>query len=632
MSYVDDLNPQQKEAVLYNQGPMLILAGAGSGKTRTLISKIAYLIDHEGMFPGDILAVTFTNRAAMEMRDRLTKFLDYPTARAVNAGTFHSLCARFLRPHAHLVGLKSSFTIFDDSESFSLIKRMLEEKQVDKDEVNAGAVSYFIDEVKNKGHYRQKKGSKFADNPFYEYFLAYEEALEENNSVDFNSIITKMIQLLESNKEARESFQNKFKFILVDEFQDTNIAQMKLIQLLVGPDTKICAVGDPDQSIYSFRFAEIDNVMKFDQYFPGAKDFKLEENYRSTKNIVDAATAVIKRNIYRKDKVMFTSSEEGEKIRVYQCTDGRKEAEFIGQEIRKLLSKKVAPKEIAIFYRNNSQSRALEEVFRLARIPYELIGGQRFYERKEIKDLLAYMRLLVNSSDTVSFMRVINTPSRGIGDKAMNTLLEEAKRKQESLFEFIMSREFHDIKLTAKTKDALEQLALTYEQAMAIQSTGSLLELYEHFLEGTGYQDYLEKSKKVEDQARLDNLKEFKSSLKGLNIPLAEFIESLTLDQKQEDATKDERIKLLTMHSSKGLEFDHVFVIALEEGLFPSPQSMGRDLEEERRLFYVSLTRAKKELNLFHALTRVMYGQFQNNPRSRFLYEIPTQFCKFFRI
>ena len=997
MEYLRGLNPQQLEAVKYNEGPMLLLAGAGAGKTKTLISKIAYLIHKEGYDPHNILAVTFTNKAAQEMRHRLGQYLDYNKSRAVQAGTFHSLCARLLRLHAPLVGLKNSFTIYDESESFALLKRILEQAEVNKEEVNAGAVSAFIDELKNKGHYRQQDPGKLAENKFYPFFQSYEKALEENNAVDFNSLITKMIQLLENHKEVQEMYHNHFRYILVDEYQDTNVAQLKLIRLLLNKDNKLCCIGDGDQclvegtlvstpdglipieqikegdlvfsavkkekkkavpvskvfkkkvnlevveittntgkkiistkehvhfaefnkdhspatfmsylmfkknvgfrigisqiyetakgktgrlgftrrliseqadkiwilknfktepearyfetlmslkyqiptvmfnhrksykkdfkktlnqgvgnsqflidnlfkeintfssgkkllkdfnllfeyshfnassasgdktkkltisllagpagpqssthrlyyfdfdeerkkileevvstrghkgvdkwrvdkqlanlkdlyklyhsidrkidvnleetialkknsinltratnvrpgmvvinenfeyevvvdvkfrqykgfvydlnidryhnfvanglfthnSIYSWRGAEIKNVMEFQSYFPGAKDFKLEENYRSTKNIVDAATEVIKKNLYRKDKTMFTKSEEGGKINVYQCEDGKKEAQFIAQEIQKLLRQKVSPKEIAVFYRNNSQSRAPEEAFRMARIPYELIGGQKFYDRKEIKDLLAYMRLLVNSEDNGSLIRIINTPSRGIGEKALETLLTASRNSGKSLFNFILDGEFSSVKISAKTKDALDSLKRLYERAMGINGEGSLLALYEHFLEGSGYEGYLKGSKKVEDAARLDNLREFKSSLKGLNIPLIEFLESLTLNQEQEDASKDDRIKLMTIHASKGLEFDYVFILGLEEGIFPTPQALGRDLEEERRLFYVAMTRAKKELNMFHAQSRLMYGQFNSNPKSRFLYEVPSKYCRFFRI
>lgn len=631
MKYLQGLNPQQIEAVKYNSGPMLLLAGAGAGKTKTLISKIAYLINEEGYLPHTILAVTFTNKAAGEMKHRLTQYLNPSVARSVTASTFHSLCARLLRNHASLVGLKHTFSIYDDSESNVLLKRILEEANVDKDEVNAGSVSHFIDEVKNKGHYRQQPAGEWKDHKFYKFFLSYEKALEDNNAVDFNSLITKMIQLLENHEDVREHYHNMFQYIMVDEFQDTNGAQLELIKLLVNSNNRVCVIGDIDQSIYSFRYADVDNMMNFDRFFPGTKEFKLEANYRSTKTIVDAATTVIKKNLYRKDKTMFTTSGEGEKIRVYECYDGKTEANFVAQEIQKLLRKNVEPKEIAVFYRNNSQSRAPEEAFRMMRIPYELIGGQRFYERKEIKDMLAYMRLMVNSSDNISLLRVINTPARGIGDKAQETLLQAARGSNKNVLDIILDGDFKNLKLSVKIKDALDNLQAVYHQASGMTSS-SLLELYEHFLEGTGYEDYLKKSKKVEDQARLDNLREFKSSLRGLTMTLQEFLESVTLNQEQEDVSKDERVKLMTVHAAKGLEFEYVFVLGLEEGIFPSPQSVGKDLEEERRLFYVAMTRAKKELNLFHANSRLTYGQFVSNPKSRFIYEIPHGYCRFFRI
>lgn len=646
MKYLDDLNPQQKEAVTTTEGAMMILAGAGSGKTRTIIARIVHLLKTKDVQPWEILAVTFSNRAANEMKERIYKQLPEISQNSLQISTFHAFCAKVLRMQSANLGLKSNFSIYDDSESAAVAKAILKRHDIDPKKMNHSSLTHFIDQVKNTGFYLGRKNFKLKkelqEDKHWVYFEEFEKELALNNAVDFGSLITRTLELFETHPQILEYYSNKFKYVLVDEYQDTNRAQFDLVALLSKKHNNICVVGDSDQSIYSWRGAEIRNILDFEKHFKNAKILKLEENYRSSKNIIQAATELIKKNIYRKEKTMFTKNIDGEKIKVYQCQDGLKEALYVSQCINQLLKNKVSPKEIAIFYRTNSQSRGLEDGLRRFMIPYQIIGGLKFYERKEVKDIIAYMQLMMNPFDEISLMRIINTPARGIGDKSLSKFVENSRSKGLNLFDYLKitlnsnPSELGGAKIIEGIKNFVE--IISQGQSMA-SNNNPPNEIFDMVIEKTGYIDILKASNKYEDQARIENLQELKSSIVqflsfSTEKTLVSYLETITLD-RTEDNLDYGKISLMTIHASKGLEFDHVFLVGLEETMFPSGQSSSEGLErmeEERRLFYVAITRARKELHILYAQQRLLYGKVVFNPPSRFLNELPKEFVSKFRV
>lgn len=869
-SYLDGLNPQQKEAVLATDGPMMILAGAGSGKTKTLISKVIHLLKTKDVQPWEILAVTFSNRAANEMKERIHKSLPEIASSSLQISTFHAFCARVLRMQCTAIGLKSSFSIYDDSESTAVAKAILKRHDIDPKQISPSGLCHFIDQMKNQGYYLNRPNFKLRkDIPLdkhWPYFEEFEKELANNNAVDFGSLITKCLELFENHPQILDYYTRKYKYILVDEYQDTNKAQFDLIKLLASKHQNLCVVGDSDQcliegtlistpgglkpietikegetiygarsktgpnpwnnilnqlkdkegpvvlteedfpekkygfkglvkvnkvhkkqvqeelivittnqgkilkstrshihlvkgvslkgnrlilndnsetqkphslyiddkvgldarvavmhsywqehkgqellpeqmivdnyycdfipasrlsvgdqlvneagqletitelhkeffdgyvydldidtyhnyiasglfthnSIYSWRGAEIRNILDFEKVYPQAKILKLEENYRSSKNIIEAATEMIKKNMYRKEKNMFTQNQQGEKIKIYECLDGLRESQFVAQSINNLLKQKESPKEIAIFYRTNAQSRGLEDSLRRLMIPYQIIGGLKFYERKEVKDVVAYLQVMMNPFDEISLLRVINTPSRGIGDKTISSLIENSRSAGLNLFDYLKLTLQKNPKSLGGNKaiQGISKFVEVISKGQQMNLNGdSPSDIFEHIMDETGYIEILKASNKYEDQARIENLQELKSSIiqflaTSEEKTLTAYLETITLD-RTEDNLDYGKVSLMTIHASKGLEFDHVFIVGLEEGMFPSGQSLGEGierLEEERRLFYVSVTRARKNLHIFYAKSRLLYGKLVNNPVSRFIGELPKNYIAKFRV
>lgn len=644
MKYIDELNPKQKEAALATEGPNLILAGAGSGKTKTLIARVAYLIEEKNVAPWKILAVTFSNRAANEMKERMIKMLPDMPESSIQFSTFHSFCVRVLRKQAEHTGLKSNFSTYDDSEQSSIAKAILKRREIDPKKISASSLLGYIDKVKNEGYYLGRKKELSAklkkQEEMFSMFEEYEKELAINNAIDFGGMITKVLEILETKPEVKEYYNNLIDYLLVDEYQDTNKAQFDLINLLVEKKKNITVIGDDYQSIYSFRGADVKNILEFDKHYPEAKIHKLEQNYRSTKNVIEAANQVIKKNFFRKDKNLWTEQVEGEKIKIIQAFNGDREADFIAQKISALQRNKVVGKNIAVFYRNNSQSRSVEDALRRSMISYRVVGGMRFYERKEIKDMLAYLRCVANPYDEISLIRALQNPSRGVGDKSIEKLVLESRNSSSSLWDHLIKVANGKIKLAAKAQNAIKEFVQVIKKARESGQNGvSIVDIYLDLLDDSGYKETLENSQKYEDQARLDNLQELTSSLQNF-IEVAEektlsaYLETVTLDQGEEEKT-DNQVILMTVHASKGLEFDYVFIVGIEEGIFPSPIALNdsvNGIEEERRLFYVAVTRAKKELYLFCAHMRVLYGKVVQNPPSRFLSEIPSKNYQKFQI
>ncbi len=642
---ISKLNKDQKKAVLANQGPVMVLAGAGSGKTRTLVTKIAYLLEEKGLSPFQLLALTFSNKAAREMRDRISSLVSEELG-ALQVTTFHAFCAKVLRSEAHYLGLSRSFTIYDTAESKTVVKSILQRNGISTKEISPFEILYFINEIKNNGFYQGREAGDFEpdrEDLFYSFYQQYEAEIHRANAVDFGGLVTGVIQLFEKFPEVLERYQGRFKYVLVDEYQDTNRAQFELVRLISEKCKNICVVGDEDQSIYSWRGANISNILDFEKIFPETQILKLEQNYRSSKIIIEAAGHVIARNTMRKGKQMWTRNNEGEVIEIVECHNDKKEAEWITLEILELNEKKgVEYRDIAVFYRANFQSRLLEDALRKIRIPYRVIGGIKFYERKEIKDLLAYMRLVVNIKDSLALSRIINVPARGIGTTTLRKLEGEAIRNNFSLFEIcevILENEetYVDLRLSAKVKSSLRHLiGLINDIKILDKQKIAPSVLYEKILHESGYYGLLKASKDYESIARIENLEELGNAIsqyeESMTSPnLVGFLETITLDSQNESEGVDNQgdVSLMTIHGSKGLEFSYVFVTGVEENVFPSYKSleMGSHAEEEeRRLFYVAMTRAMERLYLTFAQGRMLFGQLKFNGPSRFLHEIPNKY------
>lgn len=643
---LDFLNESQKEAVLMTDGPVMILAGAGSGKTRTLVARIQYLLEEKQVSPYQILAVTFSNKAAREMRERLAANTQINIG-TLQVTTFHAFCAKVLRMEATYLGLSKNFTIYDDGESQSIIKAILNKRGINQKELSPYTVAAFIDGLKNLGYYigltRSPEVEKFAeDKRLFEIFLDYEGELHRSNAVDFGGLITGVLNLFRTYPEVLQKYQQKFKYVLVDEYQDTNRAQFELVQMLSHLHRNICVVGDEDQSIYSWRGADIRNILDFETVFPEAKLIKLEQNYRSSKKIIEAASEVISRNLARKGKHMWTDNEEGDEIRIVECRDDKAEADFIGQEIRKLYEKGVSLKDIAVFYRNNAHSRTIEDALRREKFPYRVVAGIKFYDRKEVKDMISYMRIVVNKKDSLAFTRIINTPARGVGATSLRKLEDEAVRLQLSLFEVVEKivespSDFKHLSLSGKVSSALNQLVHLIQEVQVFESSNhSPSTSYEKLLNESGYFEVLKADKSYEGAARLENLEELMSAITQFEESetepnLTKFLETITLDTTVSEDGSSDQVSLMTVHGSKGLEYPYVFLIGIEENIFPSYKSLEVGpvaLEEERRLFYVAMTRAMKQLTITFAQGRLLWGSLKFNGPSQFLHEIPAKYYK----
>lgn len=644
---LDFLNPSQKEAVLKTDGPVMILAGAGSGKTRTLVARIQYLLEEKNISPFQILAVTFSNKAAREMRERLA-INSQINIGALQVTTFHAFCAKVLRMEATYLGLSKNFTIYDDSESQAIIKALMAKRGINQKQVSPYTIAAYIDGLKNLGYYiglaKNEDVEKYAeDKLFFDIFLEYEAELHRSNAVDFGGLITGVLNLFKNYPDVLRKYQEKFRYVLVDEYQDTNRAQFDLIRQLSELHRNVCVVGDEDQSIYSWRGADIRNILDFEEIFPDATLIKLEQNYRSSKKIIEAATQVISRNQARKGKNMWTDNDEGDEISIVECRDEKAEAEYVVQKIKKLRQDGVSLKDIAVFYRNNAHSRTIEDALRKEKFPYRVVAGIKFYDRKEIKDMLAYMRVVVNPKDSLAFTRIINTPARGVGATSLRKLEDEAVRLQSSLFEVIVKivdtpSEFKHLSLSGKVMSALGQLSHLIQEVQILEEQGQQPSFsYEKLLNESGYYEFLSADKSYEGAARLENLEELMSAIRQFEDSeeaptLSKFLEAITLDTTTtEEGASDEQVSLMTVHGSKGLEYPYVFLVGIEENVFPSFKSLESGphaLEEERRLFYVAMTRAMKQLTITFAQGRMLWGSIKFNGPSQFLHEIPSSYYK----
>ena len=616
---LNELNNKQKEAVLYNDGPLLIIAGAGAGKTKTLTTKIAYLIDEEEVSPYNILAITFTNKAAKEMKDRLYSLIG-DLAKKLQVSTFHSFGLRLIRENYNILGYDRNFNIMDADDSLTVIKRIIKDMNLDTKIYSPKAIKNTISSCKNElispEQYKKYTVSDYEET-VYNVYKRYEKKLFDNNSVDFDDLLILPIKLFEKYPEILSKYQELFKYVLIDEYQDTNHAQYKLTKLISSKYKNITVVGDGSQSIYSFRGANYKNILNFEKDYSDAKTILLEQNYRSTTTILDAANDVIKNNRDRKDKNLWTDRSHGEKIKYYRAYNERDEAQYVVRNIKELLDQNIPYNEIAVLYRTNAQSRIMEEEMLKANLPYRVVGSFYFYSRKEIKDLIAYLKLIHNPKDDISLLRVINTPKRGIGLKTLQNLTDKANEENISLFEAIEDGK------ELKFKQIIERL-------IELSKDLTLTELIDKVLSISGMKEDLESEKTLESEIRLENLEEFKSITKTFEelegeVSLEEFLLEISLVSDVEDYKDDpNRVSLMTVHSVKGLEFSCVFVIGLEEGIFPHINSLmeNKELEEERRLCYVAITRAKDKLFLINARGRTLFGKEQINPPSRFISEI----------
>ena len=616
---LEDLNNKQREAVLYNDGPLLIIAGAGAGKTKTLTTKIAFLIEEKEVSPYNILAITFTNKAAKEMKDRIYLQIG-DIAKKLQVSTFHSFGLKLLRENYAALGFDKNFVIMDSDDSLTVVKKIIKDMGYDPKIYNPRAIRNKISSCKNE-MISPEEYERFAVSDYEkvikEVYEKYNIKLQKNNSVDFDDLLLLPIKLFKTNKQILNKYQELYKYILIDEYQDTNEAQYILTKLLSEKNRLITCVGDDSQSIYSFRGANYKNILNFEKDYKDAKTILLEENYRSTSTILDAANQVISNNKMKKDKKLWTSRGIGEKIKYYRAYNERDEAQYVIRKIKELVNRNVEYKDIAILYRTNAQSRVLEEEMLKENMPYRVIGSFYFYSRKEIKDLIAYLRLIHNYKDNVSLLRIINTPKRGIGLKTIDNLTQKADKENISIYEAITNGKEKDFKdLIERLKKVSEDLTLT--------------ELIDKVLDATGIRQELESEASLESEIRLENLEEFKSITKSFEereglISLEDFLLEISLISDVEEYKDDpNRISLMTVHSVKGLEFNHVFVVGMEEGIFPHMNSLmeNSEVEEERRLCYVAITRAKDDLHFVNARRRTLFGNEQVNPVSRFIGEI----------
>lgn len=635
MDLLEGLNDKQKEAVLCTEGPLLILAGAGSGKTRVLTHRIAYIIEEKGVFPGNILAITFTNKAANEMKERLGALLG---DRVDNlwVGTFHSICVRILRRNIDRIGYNGSFVIYDQTDQKTVVKECIKEMNLDKETFKEKSAINLISSQKNSmispDEYINENYSDFYNRRMGEIYALYEKKLKSNNALDFDDLLLKTLELFEKAPDVLDYYQKRFQYIFVDEYQDTNKVQYELIKYLSKRYKNLCVVGDDDQSIYGWRGADIKNILDFEKDFPDAKVIKLEQNYRSTKNILDVANSIIKNNYGRKDKSLWTSNGEGEKARIFRAMDEIDEAYFVANEVEKLTQKGYKLSDIAILYRTNAQSRVFEEAFMKKSISYKIVGGLKFYDRKEVKDILGYLKVIQNPLDDVSMKRIINVPKRGIGNATIDKIESYTSKTGESIYSALLGVEDID-GLSKRAMNNLRSFIDMINKFIEMKDEMELKDFIEEVMNQTGYIEELEKENTVEAEGRIENLKEFISvamdfEMHNENATLEEFLVDISLltDLDKTEESPDS-VTLMTVHSAKGLEFPIVFMVGMEEGLFPIRRAMESDLEleEERRLCYVAITRAEKLLYITHANVRTLYGNVSVCLPSSFLKEIPME-------
>ena len=643
MGIYDTLNSQQKKAVLQTDGPVLILAGAGSGKTRVLTHRVAYLIDDCGVNPWNIMAITFTNKAAGEMRERVDKIVGFG-AESIWVSTFHSSCVRILRRYADRLGYDSNFTIYDSDDSKTLLKDICKRFQLETTQLKlrqiTNSISRCKDNLVSPEEYYEASGNEFIKSKISKAYTEYQLALKKNNAMDFDDLIMKTVELFRNNPDVLDSYQERFKYIMVDEYQDTNSAQFELIRLLADKYKNLCVVGDDDQSIYRFRGANIRNILDFEKFYPDATVIKLEQNYRSTQQILDAANAVIRNNYGRKDKALWTDEKDGEKAKLMQFDTAYDEAEFIASDIGKLKRNgKLSYSECAVLYRTNAQSRLLEERFVHEGIPYDIVGGTNFYSRREIKDILAYLKVIESGKDDVAVKRIINVPKRGIGGTTIDYVQNYADERQITFFDALC--EADQIVAVSRSTSKLTDFVTMIRAFRTKQKMMSLEELMKDVIDTIGYMDYLKTLDDEDDSGdndRAQNVGELISKAAAyeeneeIELPtLTGFLEEVALvadiDRIGED---NEKVLLMTLHSAKGLEFEHVYLAGMEEGTFPSYMTLENEdsdpegIEEERRLAYVGITRAKRHLTLTAARRRMVRGQTLYNDVSRFVSEIPS--------
>ena len=634
MSIYDTLNEPQREAVRHTDGPLLILAGAGSGKTRVLTHRIAYLIEELGVNPWNILAITFTNKAAGEMRQRVDNLVGFGSE-SIWVSTFHSMCVRILRRFIDRLGYDSRFTIYDTDDQKTLMKAVCKKVDIDTKQFKERMLLSVISSAKNE--FELNAGGDFAQLKIAKVYREYEAQLKANNALDFDDLLVKTVQLLQTQPDVRENYQERFRYIMVDEYQDTNTVQFKLVSLLAGKYRNLCVVGDDDQSIYKFRGANIRNILDFEKEYPDAKVIKLEQNYRSTGNILNAANGVISNNKGRKDKTLWTANGEGEKISLRQFDTAYDEAEFIAEDIKKEVRDGASYNDNAVLYRTNAQSRLLEEKFIAMNIPYKIVGGINFYARREIKDILAYLKTVDNGQDDLSVRRIINVPKRGIGLTTINRIQESADERGISFYEALLAPEM--IPGAGRSASKLDSFAALIEYFKGQAEKESLTDLLNEILDMTGYAQNLEADDEIDAESRLQNIEELLNKAaayeedcedRGEKATLSGFLEEVALvadiDSLEED---QDYVVLMTLHSAKGLEFPHVYLAGMEDGLFPSYMTITGDdpeeLEEERRLCYVGITRAEQQLTLTCARKRMVRGETKYNNISRFVSEIPPE-------
>ena len=637
MSIYDTLNDRQQEAVFYTEGPLLILAGAGSGKTRVLTHRIAWLIDQIGVNPWNILAITFTNKAAGEMRERVDQIVGFGSE-SIWVSTFHSMCVRILRRYIDRLGYDTNFTIYDADDQKTLIKDVCKYLQIDtkmfKERSLLSAISSAKDELVTPEEMTLRAEGDWAKKKIAQVYTEYEKQLKANNALDFDDLLLKTVQLLQTQPDVLEYYQERFRYIMVDEYQDTNTVQFKLVSLLAGKYQNLCVVGDDDQSIYKFRGANIMNILNFEKEYPNAKVIKLEQNYRSTQNILNAANSVIANNVGRKAKTLWTANGEGEKIDFEQFDTAYEEADYVARDIASgVRDGKYGYGDYAVLYRTNAQSRLFEERFIVSNIPYKIVGGVNFYARKEVKDLLAYLKTIDNARDDLAVRRIINVPKRGIGATTLNRVSDYAEAYDISFYESLKRAE--EIPSLGKSAAKIKPF-VTFIQTMRSKLPYiSVADLLREVIEETGYVKELEAEGTDEAEARIENIDELLSKVvayeEGEEQPtLSGFLEEVALVADIDSVGENDYVVLMTLHSAKGLEFPKVFLAGMEDGLFPSYMSITSDnasseLEEERRLAYVGITRAMKELVITSARQRMVRGETQYNKVSRFVKEIPPE-------
>ena len=641
MSIYDSLNEPQKEAVYYTEGPLLLLAGAGSGKTRVLTHRIAYLIEEKQVNPWNILAITFTNKAASEMRERVDKIVGMG-AESIWVSTFHSMCVRILRRYIDRLGYDTNFTIYDTDDQKTLMKDVCRFLQLDtkvyKERTLLGAISSAKNEMISPEEFQIQAEGDFTKKKIAEAYIEYEKEMRANNALDFDDLLVKTVQLFQTQPDVLEYYQNRFRYIMVDEYQDTNTVQFMLVSTLAGKYKNLCVVGDDDQSIYKFRGANIKNILNFEQVFTDTKVIKLEQNYRSTGNILDAANAVIAHNRGRKEKALWTENERGDQVQFRQFDNAYEEAEYVVGDIRRNVNMRgAAYNDHAILYRTNAQSRMFEEKLVVSNIPYKIVGGINFYARREIKDLLAYLKTIENGKDNLAVRRIINVPKRGIGATTIGRIQDYAYEHDISFYE--ASKAAAGIPGVERSAGKIERFVAIIEEMKAECDFLSISDLMDSIIETTGYVEELQAETDEEAEARLENIEELKNKMKayeeeceeaGEKATLSGFLEQVALvaDIDSLDESSD-YVVLMTLHSAKGLEFPNVYLTGLEDGLFPSYMSINSDdpmdVEEERRLCYVGITRAKKHLALTCARRRMIHGNTQYNRVSRFVEEIPEE-------